>query len=115
MENYLYLYTVFLTFFAVSLSFLGFKLFKKLQNEEGASRSFYEKEKTFTFQALKDFNVDFYALGLLFLLFFCIFIFLSLWAVAFESIHSAGFWAVLFIFFILVLGYVYTWKKGIFE
>ena len=114
MKGCFYLYMVF-SVLGFGISALGIYLLKKVKRERGTPRSFYEKEKTFTFQSSKDFSVHFYGLGLLFILFLAAFMFFFLWVVSFEGIHFLGFWSAVFVFFLLATGYLYVWKKGLFE
>ncbi|MDC0349121.1 NADH-quinone oxidoreductase subunit A [Alphaproteobacteria bacterium] len=100
---------------AVGISLLGIYLLKRVKRERGTPSSFYEREKTFTFQPSKDFSVHFYGLGLLFVLFLAVFMFFFLWVISFEGINFFGFWSAIFVFFLLATGYLYVWKKGLFE
>ena len=68
------------------------------------------------FEAFEDarmkFDVRYYLVAILFLLFDLEIAFLSPWAVALKDVGLAGFVAVLIFLTILVVGFVYEWKKG---
>jgi NADH-quinone oxidoreductase subunit A len=69
------------------------------------------------------FSVKFYLIAMLFILFDIEAVFLLPWAVVFRTlIHALGEYGRPFVFFemmifvaVLLIGYVYVWKKGLFE
>lgn len=61
------------------------------------------------------FDVRFYLVAILFILFDLETAFLFPWAVVIHHIGHAGFWAMLIFLAILLLGFVYEWKKGALE
>ena len=68
------------------------------------------------FEAFEDarmkFDVRYYLVAILFILFDLEIAFLIPWAVAFSDIGAVGFWAGVMFLAILVVGFVYEWKKG---
>jgi NADH-quinone oxidoreductase subunit A len=68
------------------------------------------------FEAFEDarmkFDVRYYLVAILFILFDLEIAFLVPWAVSLKEIGIVGFWEVIVFLFILVLGFVYMWKKG---
>ena len=68
------------------------------------------------FEAFEDararFDVRYYLVAILFIVFDLEIAFLFPWAVALPSIGSFGLWAMGIFLFILVVGFVYEWKKG---
>ena len=68
------------------------------------------------FEAFEDarmkFDVRYYLVAILFILFDLEIAFLFPWAVALREIGPAGFWAMMLFLAILVVGFVYEWKKG---
>jgi NADH-quinone oxidoreductase subunit A len=68
------------------------------------------------FEAFEDarmkFDVRYYLVAILFILFDLEIAFLFPWAVALKDIGAAGFWAMMIFLAILVVGFVYEWKKG---
>lgn len=110
-----YLYGFFYVLLGVVLSALIVRLVKRVKEDPGIKNSFYEQEQTFIFAPHQDFNVYFYGLGLLFLILISFSIFLFLWVLSSESSSFLGFLPMIFILSILCCGYVYAWKKGLFE
>ena len=68
------------------------------------------------FEAFEDarmkFDVRYYLVAILFILFDLEIAFLFPWAVALREIGPSGFWAMMIFLTILVVGFVYEWKKG---
>lgn len=62
------------------------------------------------------FDVRFYLVSLLFIVFDLEVAFLFPWAIAFRDFAGAGaFWSMMFFLFVLTVGFVYEWKKGALE
>jgi NADH-quinone oxidoreductase subunit A len=61
------------------------------------------------------FDVRFYLVSLLFIIFDLEVAFLFPWAVAFRQAGTAGFWAVMVFLGVLTIGFVYEWRKGALE
>ena len=68
------------------------------------------------FEAFEDarmkFDVRYYLVAILFILFDLEIAFLFPWAVSLNEIGASGFWAMMIFLGILVVGFVYEWKKG---
>ena len=68
------------------------------------------------FEAFEDarmkFDVRYYLVAILFILFDLEIAFLFPWAVSLKEVGSVGFAAVVIFLAILVVGFVYEWKKG---
>jgi NADH-quinone oxidoreductase subunit A len=58
------------------------------------------------------FDVRYYLVAILFILFDLEIAFLFPWAVSLKEIGALGFWSVMVFLAILVVGFVYEWKKG---
>ena len=71
------------------------------------------------FEAFEDarmkFDVRYYLVAILFILFDLEIAFLFPWAVVFHEIGTFGFLAMVVFLAILVVGFVYEWKKGALE
>ncbi len=61
------------------------------------------------------FDVRFYLVAILFIIFDLETAFLFPWAVSLRHIGPAGFWAMILFLFVLVVGFVYEWKRGALE
>ncbi|MEE9334414.1 MAG: NADH-quinone oxidoreductase subunit A [Granulosicoccaceae bacterium] len=71
------------------------------------------------FEAFEDarmkFDVRYYLVAILFIIFDLEIAFLVPWAVVLDSISGAAFAAMALFLFILVIGFIYEWKKGALE
>ncbi|RJQ22190.1 MAG: NADH-quinone oxidoreductase subunit A [Nitrospiraceae bacterium] len=61
------------------------------------------------------FSVRFYIVAMLFVVFDVEAVFLYPWAVAYDKLGMFGFVEMMLFVFILLIGYLYVWKKGAFE
>jgi len=61
------------------------------------------------------FDVRFYLVAILFIIFDLEVAFLFPWAVSLGNIGLFGFWSMMFFLGILTVGFVYEWKKGALE
>jgi len=61
------------------------------------------------------FDVRFYLVSLLFIIFDLEVAFLFPWAVAFKDGGASGFWAMMVFLGILTIGFIYEWRKGALE
>ena len=61
------------------------------------------------------FDVRFYLVAILFIIFDLEIAFLFPWAVAFKDISFLGFWSMMAFLTVLTVGFAYEWKKGALE
>ena len=61
------------------------------------------------------FDVRFYLVAILFIIFDLEVAFLFPWAVSLGNIGLFGFWSMMFFLAILTIGFIYEWKKGALE
>ena len=71
------------------------------------------------FEAFDDargrFDVRFYLVAILFIIFDLEVAFLFPWAISLKSIGYFGFWSMIIFLIILTIGFIYEWKKGALE
>ena len=71
------------------------------------------------FEAFEDarmkFDVRYYLVAILFILFDLEIAFLFPWAVTLNDIGAFGFWSMMVFLAVLVVGFLYEWKKGALE
>ena len=65
--------------------------------------------------ARSPFNVRYYLIAILFILFDIELVFLLPWAVALPEIHPAAIWAMLVFLGVLAVGLLYEWRRGALE
>jgi NADH-quinone oxidoreductase subunit A len=61
------------------------------------------------------FDVRFYLVSILFIIFDLEVAFLFPWAAAFKEAGVAGFWAMMVFLGVLTIGFIYEWRKGALE
>jgi NADH-quinone oxidoreductase subunit A len=61
------------------------------------------------------FDVRFYLVAILFIIFDLEVSFMFPWAVAFSQLGSFGFWSMMLFLAVLTIGFIYEWKKGALE
>ena len=85
------------------------------QRPDSAKLSAYECG----FEAFEDarikFDVRFYLVAILFIIFDLEVAFLFPWAVALNKIGMFGFWSMMIFLGVLTVGFIYEWKKGALE
>ena len=87
----------------------------------GPNRPDSEKNSPYEcgFEAFEDartrFDVRYYLVAILFILFDLEIAFLFPWAVVLPDIGIFGFWSMMIFLAILIIGFVYEWKKGALE
>ena len=68
------------------------------------------------FEAFSDsrmeFDVRFYLVAILFIIFDLEIAFLFPWAISLGNLGVLGFWSMMIFLFVLAIGFVYEWKKG---
>ncbi len=106
-------------FFVLSLT-LGLMLIASaliiaVRNPDSEKNSAYECGFEPFENARMKFDVRFYLVALLFLIFDLEVAFLFPWAVGFKDIGSLGFWSMMLFLLILTIGFLYEWKKGALE
>jgi NADH-quinone oxidoreductase subunit A len=104
-------------FIALALSF-GFILANFLaapSNPDPEKLSAYECG----FEAFDDsrmkFDVRFYLVAILFIIFDLEIAFLFPWAISLGNIGALGFWSMMIFLSVLTIGFIYEWKKGALE
>ena len=96
-------------------------LFLALGTLLGPKRHYAEKDAPFEcgFEAFENarmkFDVRYYLVAILFILFDLEVAFMIPWAVVFKDLGMVGFWPMLVFIAVLGIGFVYEWKKGALE
>ncbi len=119
MEPMLAEYLPILIFFAIAsalaMAIVGASYVIARQRPDAAKLSAYECG----FEAFADargrFDVRFYLVTLLFIIFDLEVAFLFPWAVALGDIGVFGYWSMMIFLGVLTVGFVYEWKKGALE
>ena len=86
-----------------------------VRNPDPEKRSAYECGFNAFDDARMKFDVRFYLVSILFIIFDLEIAFLFPWAVAFQDVGLVGFWSMIIFLGVLTIGFAYEWKKGALE
>ena len=116
MTGYLEEYFPLVVFFALSLAFglilMLAPLIAAVSRPDAEKNSAYECGfEPFESARLK-FDIRFYLVAILFVIFDLEVAFLFPWAVGFQHIGSLGFWSMMLFLLVLTIGFLYEWRKG---
>ncbi|SIT76518.1 NADH-quinone oxidoreductase subunit A [Pontibaca methylaminivorans] len=119
MEEMLREYLPILMFFAVAIA-LGLILILAavvlaVRNPDPEKVSAYECGFNAFDDARMKFDVRYYLVAILFIIFDLEIAFLFPWAVAFKDLSLVGFWSMIVFLVVLTVGFAYEWKKGALE
>jgi len=109
-----YLSIIIFLFIALGLS-VGFIVLNFLfspKNPDPEKLSAYECGFEAFGDSRMEFDVRFYLVAILFIIFDLEIAFLFPWAISLGNIGTLGFWSMMIFLFILTIGFVYEWKKG---
>jgi NADH-quinone oxidoreductase subunit A len=104
-------------FIAILLSF-GFVLANYLaapSNPDPEKLSAYECGFEAFDDSRMEFDVRFYLVAILFIIFDLEIAFLFPWAISLGNIGALGFWSMMLFLSVLTIGFIYEWKKGALE
>jgi NADH-quinone oxidoreductase subunit A len=85
------------------------------QNPDPEKLSAYECGFNAFDDARMKFDVRFYLVSILFIIFDLEVAFLFPWAITFKEVGLFGFWSMMVFLVVLTVGYVYEWRKGALE
>ncbi|WP_410216780.1 NADH-quinone oxidoreductase subunit A [Paracoccus sp. (in: a-proteobacteria)] len=119
MENLLQDYLPVLVFLgmasALALILLLAAIIIAVRNPDPEKVSAYESGFNAFDDARMKFDVRFYLVSILFIIFDLEVAFLFPWAVSFASISDVAFWSMMVFLGVLTVGFAYEWKKGALE
>ncbi|MGO4127314.1 NADH-quinone oxidoreductase subunit A [Inquilinus sp. YAF38] len=108
-----------LVFLAIAIVIAGAAVGASLvvgkQNPDSEKLSAYECGFDAFADARSKFDVRFYLVSILFIIFDLEVAFLFPWAVALKNIGMFGFWSMMVFLGVLTVGFIYEWKKGALE
>ena len=109
-----YLSIIIFLFMALGLS-VGFIVLNFLfspKNPDPEKLSAYECGFEAFGDSRMEFDVRFYLVAILFIIFDLEIAFLFPWAISLGNLGPLGFWSMMVFLFILTIGFIYEWKKG---
>jgi len=109
-----YLSIIIFTFVALSLSigFIALNFLFSPKNPDPEKLSAYECGFEAFSDSRMEFDVRFYLVAILIIIFDLEIAFLFPWAISLGNLGPLGFWSMMFFLLILTIGFIYEWKKG---
>jgi NADH:ubiquinone oxidoreductase subunit 3 (subunit A) len=104
------IYTCISTLLAILILVVSYKVSPRRLDMEKATA--YECGFDPFGEARSPFEVSFYLVAILFLVFDIEVAYLFPWALSLADLSWEGFWSMLLFLWILVVGFIYEWKKG---
>ena len=96
--------------FSIGFIFLNFLFSPKKPDPEKLSA--YECGFEAFGDSRMEFDVRFYLVAILFIIFDLEIAFLFPWAISLGNNGALGFWSMMIFLFVLTVGFIYEWKKG---
>jgi len=96
----------------LSFSFIVLNFFFSPKKPDPEKLSAYECGFEAFGDSRMEFDVRFYLVAILFIIFDLEIAFLFPWAISLGEIGSLGFWSMMIFLFVLTVGFIYEWKKG---
>ncbi len=115
LESYFSILVFIVVGFAVGIAAVVFSRIFAPHNPDYAKNSAYECGFNAFGNARMQFDVRFYLVAILFIIFDLEIAFLFPWAIVFKSIGWPGFIAMAIFLAILIVGFIYEWRKGALE
>ena len=119
MQPILHEYLPILIFLAIAVAIagaaIGASLIVARQKPDPEKLSPYECGFDAFDDARRRFDVRFYLVSLLFIIFDLEVAFLFPWAISLKQIGMFGFWSMVLFLFVLTVGFAYEWRKGALE
>lgn len=108
-----------LVFFGIAIALAGIMICAPMligrQKPDGEKLSSYECGFEPFGDARGKFDVRFYLVAILFIIFDLEIAFLFPWAISLSTIGVFGFWSMMVFLAVLTIGFAYEWKKGALE
>ena len=111
-------FSIILFFFialALSIGFIFANFLAAPSNPDPEKLSAYECGFEAFDDSRMEFDVHFYLVAILFIIFDLEIAFLFPWAISLGNIGALGFWSMMIFLSVLTIGFIYEWKKGALE
>ncbi|MGL9682220.1 MAG: NADH-quinone oxidoreductase subunit A [Wolbachia sp.] len=115
MSEYLTIVIFICVSIVVSLILGVLPMFLAVSNPDSEKLSAYECGFNPLSRARKNFDIKFYLVSILFIIFDLEIAFLFPWAVSLSKISYCGFWSMMIFLVMLTIGFIYEWCKGALE
>ena len=115
LTDYLSIIIFLLIALLISIGFIVINFLSSPSNPDPEKLSAYECGFDAFDDSRMEFDVRFYLVAILFIIFDLEIAFLFPWAITLGKIGVFGFWSMMIFLAILTIGFIYEWKKGALE
>jgi NADH-quinone oxidoreductase subunit A len=112
LKDYLSIIIFLFVAFGLSAGFIILNFLFSPKNPDPEKLSAYECGFEAFGDSRMEFDVRFYLVAILFIIFDLEIAFLFPWAISLGHLGALGFWSMMIFLFVLTIGFVYEWKKG---
>ena len=112
LKDYLSIILFLIIALGLSIIFIAINYLAAPKNPDPEKLSAYECGFEPFNDSRMEFDVRFYLVAILFIIFDLEIAFLFPWAISLGDIGALGFWSMMIFLFVLTIGFVYEWKKG---
>ena len=112
LKDYLSIILFLVIALGLSMAFVAINYLASPKRPDPEKLSAYECGFEAFDDARSKFDVKFYLVSILFIIFDLEIAFLFPWAVSLKNIGALGFYSMMFFLFILTVGFIYEWKNG---
>ena len=112
LNNYLTIIIFLFMALGLSIGFIAINFLAAPNNPDAEKLSAYECGFEAFDDSRMEFDVRFYLVAILFIIFDLEIAYLFPWAVSLSNIGIYGFWSMMIFLGILTIGFIYEWKKG---
>ena len=112
LKDYLSIILFLVVALGLSMAFVAINYLASPKKPDPEKLSAYECGFEAFDDARSKFDVKFYLVSILFIIFDLEIAFLFPWAVSLSNIGALGFYSMMFFLFILTVGFIYEWKNG---
>ena len=112
LKDYLSIIIFLFVAFSLSVGFIVLNFLFSPKNPDPEKLSAYECGFEAFGDSRMEFDVRFYLVAILFIIFDLEIAFLFPWAISLGNLGPLGFWSMMIFLLILTIGFVYEWKKG---
>jgi len=112
LKDYLSIIIFLFVAFGLSAGFIILNFLFSPRNPDPEKLSAYECGFEAFGDSRMEFDVRFYLVAILFIIFDLEIAFLFPWAISLGHLGALGFWSMMIFLFVLTIGFVYEWKKG---
>jgi len=115
LKDYLSILIFLFVSLGLSVGFVALNFLLSPKNPDAEKLSAYECGFEAFGDSRMEFDVRFYLVAILFIIFDLEIAFLFPWAISLGNLGNLGFWSMMIFLLVLTVGFIYEWKKGVLD